>query len=68
MNSKELLPHQQRVVAERDEVKDRLDKLISFLQKGKPDNIDDENWSLLEEQRDAMNWYYVVLDSRIELF
>lgn len=68
MNSKELLPHQQRVVAERDEVKDRLDKLITFLQKGQPDNIDDKNWALLNEQADAMNWYYTVLNSRIELF
>lgn len=68
MNSKELLPHQQRVIDERSELKVRLDKLTSFLQKGQPDNIDDENWSLLEEQCDAMNWYYAVLDSRIELF
>lgn len=68
MSTKELLPHQQRVITERDEVKGRLDKLIPFLQKGQPDNIDDKNWALLNEQADAMNWYYTVLGSRIELF
>jgi hypothetical protein len=68
MSTKELLPHQQRVVTERDEVKGRLDKLIPFLQKGQPDYIDDKNWALLNEQLDAMNWYYTILVSRIELF
>lgn len=60
--------YKQRVIDERNELKVRLDKLTSFLQKGQPDNIDDKNWALLNEQADAMNWYYTVLGSRIELF
>jgi hypothetical protein len=38
------------------------------LQKGQPKFIDDKNWKLLEEQLDAMNWYYTILLSRIDLF
>ncbi len=63
-----LQEHQLRVVEEKEQLKDRLDKLIAFLQKGKPTFIDDKNWSLLEEQCDAMNWYYSTLLNRIELF
>lgn len=66
--SRPLQPHEQRVVEERGQLKDRLDKLIDFLQKGQPAFIDDKNWQLLKEQADAMNWYYTILSSRIELF
>lgn len=65
---KELQPHEQRVVAEKDELKIKLDALIEFLQKGQPKFIDDKNWQLLSEQADAMNHYYTILISRIELF
>jgi hypothetical protein len=65
---KVLQPHEQRVVEERDQLKDRMDKLREFLQKGQPKFIDEKNWALLNEQFDAMNWYYTILDSRIELF
>ena len=65
---KKLLPHEQRVVSEKDELKIKLDALISFLQNGQPKFIDDKNWVLLQEQADAMNWYYTILISRIELF
>lgn len=68
MTDKELQPHEQRVVEEKDQLKDRLDKLITFLQKGQPKFIDDKNWALLCEQADAMNWYYSTLKNRIELF
>lgn len=63
-----LLSHQIRVIEEKDQLKERLDKLVEFLQKGKPDFIDDKNWVLLEEQCDAMNQYYSTLLNRIELF
>jgi hypothetical protein len=66
--TKEYKPHELRVIEEKDQLKDRLDKLLEFLQKGKPEFIDDKNWRLLEEQHDAMNWYYTILISRIELF
>ncbi len=68
MPIKELQPHEQRVVEEKDQLKERLDKLLAFLQKGKPEFIDDKNWALLQEQYDAMNWYYTILISRIDLF
>lgn len=63
-----LQPYEQRVVEEKNQLKERLDKLIEFLQKGQPSFIDDKNWALLNEQCDAMNWYYTILGSRIELF
>lgn len=63
-----LQPHEQRVVEERDQLKDRMDKLREFLQKGQSKFIDEKNWALLNEQCDAMNWYYTILDSRIDLF
>ena len=68
MSEKSLQPHEQRVVEEKEQLKERLDKLMGFLQKGQPKFIDDKNWALLQEQCDAMNWYYTVLISRIELF
>lgn len=68
MTTKELKPHEQRVVEEKDQLKERRDKLIEFLQKGQPEHIDNKNWTLLNEQADAMNWYYTILMSRIELF
>lgn len=61
-------PHEQRVIDEKDELKAKMDKLCEFLQKGKPSFIDDKNWTLLNEQYDAMNWYYTILISRIDLF
>lgn len=61
-------PHEQRVIDEKTQLKDKLDKLLEFLQKGQPSFIDDKNWALLNKQYDAMNWYYTILISRIELF
>ena len=68
MSGKSLQLHEQRVVEEKEQLKERLDKLMDFLQKGQPKFIDDKNWTLLQEQCDAMNWYYTILISRIELF
>lgn len=68
MSEKTLQPHEQRVVEEKEQLKERLDKLMDFLQKGQPKVNDDKNWTLLKEQCDAMNWYYTILISRIELF
>ena len=61
-------PHEQLVIDEKTQLKDKLDKLLEFLQKGQPSFIDDKNWALLNDQHDAMNWYYTILGSRIELF
>ena len=61
-------PHEIRVIEEKEQLKDKLDKLIKFLQPGKPEGIDDNAWSLLNEQADAMNWYYTILTERIKSF
>lgn len=66
--SKNFQPHEKRVIDEKDELRIKLDALILFLQKGQPSFIDDKNWHLLQEQADAMNHYYTILVSRIELF
>lgn len=63
-----LQPHEQRVVDECTQLKTRLDALQQFLQAGQPSFIDDPNWALLQEQYDAMNWYYTILTTRIDLF
>lgn len=63
-----LQPHEQRVVDECTQLKTRLDALQQFLQVGQPSFIDDTNWALLQEQYDAMNWYYTILVTRIDLF
>ena len=68
MLEKSLQPHEQRVIEEKEQLKVRLDKLIELLQNGQPKFIDDKNWILLQEQCDAMNWYYTILINRIELF
>ena len=63
-----LQPHEQRVVDECTQLKTHLDALQQFLQVGQPSFIDDTNWALLKEQFDAMNWYYTILTTRIDLF
>lgn len=63
-----LQPHEKRVVEEKEQLKERLDKLVEFLDKGQPEFIDDKNWALLQEQREAMNLYHLILIDRIELF
>ena len=61
-------PHEQRVIDEQKDLEKKLNALLEFLQKGQPSFIDDKNWALLNDQYDAMNWYYTILGSRIELF
>ena len=63
-----LAPHEQRVIEEKDQLEERLGKLLDFLGKGKPSFIDDANWNLLNEQFDAMNRYHTILLRRIDLF
>ena len=60
--------HELRVIEEKEQLKAKLSKLIEFLQNGKPEKIDEYSWALLNEQADAMNWYYTILIKRIESF
>jgi hypothetical protein len=62
-------PHERRVVDEKDELDERLERLIAFIT-GAPgfkalDNIDQ---ALLRDQRDAMGEYSDILNKRIERF
>ena len=61
-------PHEQRVIDEKTQLKDKLDKLLEFLQKGQPSFIDDKNWRLLNWQFNAMQIYNDILKERIEIF
>ena len=63
-----LKPHEQRVVDEKNELKDKVLKLDDFLMKGKPSFIDEHNWNLLEIQLDVMSKYLDILEERISLF
>ena len=66
--AKPMAPHQQRVVAEREELVHKLDKLIEFLKgdifKSLPE---DEQWRL-RRQSNAMREYASVLAERIVHF
>ena len=63
-----LKPHEQRVVDEKNDLKDKVLKLEDFLTKGKPSFIDDNNWELLEDQFEVMSAYLRILEERISLF
>lgn len=60
--------YKSRVYTEHEELKEKIEKLSAFLDKGQPDNIDDEQWNLLGEQLQYMQKYEEVLAKRIELF
>ena len=61
-------PHQQRVVEEKNQLGERLQKLSDFLMKGKPDFIDDAEWQRLNDQHMHMNEYHEILIDRINHF
>ena len=63
-----LLPHQQRVVAERDELIDRLQKLMAFLASPTFDALPKEERHHLVQQQAAMSLYATILGSRIAGF
>ena len=68
MSQKELQPHEQRVVEEKEQLGERLVKLREFLEKGQPSFIDDKSWGLLKSQFEAMSQYFTILLARIEQF
>lgn len=62
-------PYQTRVVTERKELKDKLDKLNSFIKNGGLLTIKSaQEKRLLELQSDTMAQYIRILDQRIALF
>lgn len=66
---KQYAPHQQRVVDELKELKDKRIKLLSFIQESDVfKTLDQTDKDLLTEQYEAMTWYDVILTKRIERF
>jgi len=63
-----LLPHQQRVVDEKDEVSDRLAKLLAFFQGPIFPALDEAERSRLRNQARFMDGYAAVLEERIAAF
>ena len=64
-----MLPHQQRVVDEKNELFDKIDKLDVFI-KTNPifGQMEQQDKELLEEQLQHMNAYWNVLRQRVESF
>lgn len=65
---KELLPHQQRVVEEKNELNEKLEKLRSFLDSDIYKTLDSVDKVDLKMQYNAMITYYHVLSRRILRF
>lgn len=63
-----LLPHQQRVVDEKDEVSDRLAKLLAFFHGPIFPALDEAEHSRLRNQARFMDGYAAVLEERIAAF
>ena len=63
-----LKPHEQRVVDEKIELKDKVLKLEDFLLKGKASFIGEHNWNLLESQLEVISTYLDILEVRSSLF
>jgi len=64
----ELQPHQQRVITEREELKQKHDKLIDFMKSDRINQLTQLEVNLLCLQSDIMSSYLNVLSRRIELF
>ena len=68
MGEKELLPHQLRVIEEKEELLNKIEKLSAFLQTDKAKELSTEEYILLSVQLDYMNLYFSVLIKRIKVF
>ncbi len=64
----DLQPHQQRVVAEKEEVSDRLAKLLTFFQSPVFQGLPEAERSRLRNQARFMDGYAAVLEERIAAF
>ena len=61
-------PHEDRVLVERRDLGDKLDKLDAFIAGDVFTTLPDEDQSLLKRQADAMRKYENILDQRIARF
>ena len=55
------------LIAERDELEDKIAKLESFIASPRFESLDKRNRELLIAQRDAMRTYSVILNVRISI-
>ena len=63
-----LEPYQVRVIQEKKELDEKIERLNTFLDSDKKDKIDFEELNLLLSQRDVMEDCSIILERRIELF
>lgn len=63
-----LAPHQERVVAERAELHERLEKLVAFVNDERFGSLDHDEQRRMQRQVRAMCDYREVLDERIAAF
>lgn len=61
------LSYIERVELELQDLDAKIQKLDAFLVKGKPSNISQEAWDLLQQQLDVMRTYAMILQERIVL-
>ena len=61
-------PHQQRVLEERQQLRERLDRLENFLASDLFRSLSHEDGVLLWAQRGAMAQYLAILDRRVALW
>ena len=59
---------QDRVIKEKKELGEKLEKLIFFINSPEVENLNYINKKLLKQQRLAMELYFVTLERRIEEF
>lgn len=65
---KELQPHQQRVVTEKEELSEKLTKLLAFFQTPIFAGLSEAEQSRLRNQARFMDGYAAVLEERIAAF
>lgn len=63
-----MIPHQQRVVTEKDELSERLAKLLAFFQTDIFAGLSEAERSRLRNQARFMDGYVAVLEERIAAF
>lgn len=61
-------PHEQRVVDEKNELGEKLEKLLTFLQTDIYKSLNEKEQELLSFQSQVMEDYYEVLQQRVDLF
>lgn len=56
-----------RMIFEQSDLREKLEKLTAFLDKPKPDFVEQAQWELMKDQQEAMVSYFNILEKRITL-